>query len=730
MVAQVVDDGNAGLNAAAAEKPDLILLSIELPRMNGFSVCNKLKKDPGLKDVPLIIMSSDSSDETFEQHRKLRTRAEGYVHKPIAFGELLEYMRPYVPFDNGRTMESLGDDTGIIIDDDIEIEDVEQSNGALDEDDGDDETARIDREVQAFADTAFDRLLEEPTSSREPSAPPPAVVKEVKEEVDEVAALPHLAPASVAPAPPPADDTELQVLRNDLEQYQVDNARLARELGEARSEVERLEQAALDDSGSKEQVERLQRELDEVRLKAASGGKIGGVSSREFLDLREALNKKDKEILGLRDQITRKEKELLDASDAALVLERDKADQDDKIGQLEKEVHTAKALVDSLRADKDQAAKRAEDFKVRAEKLKVELEARQTELAGIQKRHEEEFAEREAEFLAATQQYREEREREALAHKSALDSAAHEAEEKLARTLEQLQKDEQHARDEALGKAKEEADAARAAALAAREAELVAAHEGRISALAAERDQRVTELTAELDRETSRLTAELERETAKLVAELDRAKQDADSTRERLLAREKELEEQRLNELGSKEAELTTRFAGERQELEIQTANARSELEAKHATQIRELETKHETIVMELSGKYESEKASFQSQYRSEKSDFEAARERERKELEGRIADLFADLSARTEERETLAREVAMLRDRIPPLESDLSDTKGELGRLRDILNEQQRRNEAMLSRWNLNRTSLEQAKDAIAAAVAQIEEAEVRGLE
>jgi len=50
--------------------------------------------------------------------------------------------------------------------------------------------------------------------------------------------------------------------------------------------------------------------------------------------------------------------------------------------------------------------------------------------------------------------------------------------------------------------------------------------------------------------------------------------------------------------------------------------------------------------------------------------------------------------------------------------------------RLRETLTEQQRRNEAMLSRWNLNRNSLEQAKDAIAAAVAQIEEAEVRGLE
>ncbi len=44
----VVDDGNVGLQQAAADKPDLILLSIELPRMNGFSVCNKLKKDAAL----------------------------------------------------------------------------------------------------------------------------------------------------------------------------------------------------------------------------------------------------------------------------------------------------------------------------------------------------------------------------------------------------------------------------------------------------------------------------------------------------------------------------------------------------------------------------------------------------------------------------------------------------------------------------------------------------------
>src|SRR5258706_6783548 len=97
----VVDDANVGLQAAASEKPELILLSIELPRMNGFSVCNKLKRDPTLKDVPLIIMSSESSDETFEQHRKLRTRAEDYVHKPIPFHELLARIQPLVTLGGG-----------------------------------------------------------------------------------------------------------------------------------------------------------------------------------------------------------------------------------------------------------------------------------------------------------------------------------------------------------------------------------------------------------------------------------------------------------------------------------------------------------------------------------------------------------------------------------------------------------------------------------------------------
>ena len=119
----VVDDANVGLQAAASDKPDLILLTIELPRMNGFSVCNKLKRDPGLKDVPLIIMSSDSTEETFEQHRRLRTRAEDYLRKPIDMVDLFQRIGSRIDLSEGAAEPM--DEEDIVIDDDIDFEDAE-----------------------------------------------------------------------------------------------------------------------------------------------------------------------------------------------------------------------------------------------------------------------------------------------------------------------------------------------------------------------------------------------------------------------------------------------------------------------------------------------------------------------------------------------------------------------------------------------------------------------------
>src|SRR3954463_7348466 len=123
----VVDDANSGLAAASRDKPNLILLAIELPRMNGFSVCNKLKRDAALKDVPLIIMSADSTEETFEQHRRLRTRAEDYVKKPISFDGLLARIQPFVAISAASLPPESTAEEAIVLDEDIEIEEAEVS---------------------------------------------------------------------------------------------------------------------------------------------------------------------------------------------------------------------------------------------------------------------------------------------------------------------------------------------------------------------------------------------------------------------------------------------------------------------------------------------------------------------------------------------------------------------------------------------------------------------------
>ncbi len=94
---RVTDDGDLGMRLALADPPDLIMLAIELPGRNGFAVCNKMRKEASLKDVPLVLLSSEATDETFEQHAKLRTRADVYVKKPVAFAELVRRIHPVVP---------------------------------------------------------------------------------------------------------------------------------------------------------------------------------------------------------------------------------------------------------------------------------------------------------------------------------------------------------------------------------------------------------------------------------------------------------------------------------------------------------------------------------------------------------------------------------------------------------------------------------------------------------
>lgn len=85
----VAPDADEGMEAARKEGFDLILLSVELPKENGYIICKKFKEDNDLKKIPLVLMSSDAKKSDFEQHKKLKVRADDYLKKPFVKRELI-----------------------------------------------------------------------------------------------------------------------------------------------------------------------------------------------------------------------------------------------------------------------------------------------------------------------------------------------------------------------------------------------------------------------------------------------------------------------------------------------------------------------------------------------------------------------------------------------------------------------------------------------------------------
>jgi DNA-binding response OmpR family regulator/predicted nucleic acid-binding Zn-ribbon protein len=175
----VISDGKEGMQAAKSKPPDLVLLRVELPRMSGYSICTKLKRDKKLKKVPLIIMSSEATEETFEQHRKLKTRAEDYIIKPFEFEDLITKVRSQIelpdksPPKDLLLPDSLDDDESIELNDDetfsiekltnlddftgeeeislVDAADVDLLSSPLDEDDPD-----LEKFEEAFGDLGFE----------------------------------------------------------------------------------------------------------------------------------------------------------------------------------------------------------------------------------------------------------------------------------------------------------------------------------------------------------------------------------------------------------------------------------------------------------------------------------------------------------------------------------------------------------------------------------------------
>jgi two-component system cell cycle response regulator len=81
-------NGEEGLAAAAREKPDLILLDVTMPVMDGVTMLTKLKENPELKSIPVIMLTAESGRDNVLHIAKLGVR--DYLVKPFKDEQLLE----------------------------------------------------------------------------------------------------------------------------------------------------------------------------------------------------------------------------------------------------------------------------------------------------------------------------------------------------------------------------------------------------------------------------------------------------------------------------------------------------------------------------------------------------------------------------------------------------------------------------------------------------------------
>ncbi len=72
-------DGPQGLRMIAGMKPDLVILDVNLPSMNGYQVCRRVKRDPDTANIPIIMLTAAMSPE--ETKEGLAAGADDYIHK-------------------------------------------------------------------------------------------------------------------------------------------------------------------------------------------------------------------------------------------------------------------------------------------------------------------------------------------------------------------------------------------------------------------------------------------------------------------------------------------------------------------------------------------------------------------------------------------------------------------------------------------------------------------------
>lgn len=90
-------DGEEGLKKAASEHPDLILMDISLPRLDGYQATKMLKEQEDLREIPIIALTAHAMKG--DKEKALQAGCNGYITKPINVRELANQIKPFLKTD-------------------------------------------------------------------------------------------------------------------------------------------------------------------------------------------------------------------------------------------------------------------------------------------------------------------------------------------------------------------------------------------------------------------------------------------------------------------------------------------------------------------------------------------------------------------------------------------------------------------------------------------------------
>ena len=89
-------DGDEALNIARRQKPDLVLMDIMMPKVDGYSACSIIKTDQTTKGIPVVMLTAIGYELNKELAKKIG--ADGYITKPFSLQGLLHTIKQFLKF--------------------------------------------------------------------------------------------------------------------------------------------------------------------------------------------------------------------------------------------------------------------------------------------------------------------------------------------------------------------------------------------------------------------------------------------------------------------------------------------------------------------------------------------------------------------------------------------------------------------------------------------------------